>query len=337
MKYRLVVLLLILSSSIMAMDQNTPSLLTESEQQEANTALKRLTPEKSDDDIPDILDYLRTDVYKDGQKQYDGPVRLFVALTIAQDPTYSKWQSTIIQTIEQTESLHLLPRLKSNDGHKSIELQQNALISFSKKMTISDPATAICLIALNDKLKSRLAFREKALNIFSVARSLNALEATVENSINFKDMLMLQSPDSDSRLFHECCKKIINNMGYLRESCENQQKRINPLLRSILKSWAEKSKIDINTPDLSYENTPLHYVIKYQTNSKDLNPVVKALLSAKADPTIKNINGETPLDLCQKKSTKKLLKKWIAKYESTPDSQEQGQTATTTTTTTTDE
>lgn len=383
MKRHLGLVLLTLTSSIIAMDlfeelaareaqEAAAPVLSDDEMREAKTAImaftRAITNRNGQNNLPELPDpacikalehYLTDEQYIDSRKQYNGRVRLYVALELLEHPMYSGYKSKILKAISNCESLHLLPHVKLLDikvldsACKFIKIRRGGLTKFTKKKRVSDE-TLQSIELIQKTLKEKYTIMARLLNAsFHRSKTINDLrdmvnEASSEDWLPF--MLMQGEHDAitgDTRLFHACCKTILRNMGYLAESYRDEQQNdhtrrtltqydyneVTPIVEDLLKSWAEKSNIDINTKDLNYEDTPLHHVCRFEHDDVKMNVVIKALLEAKADPSIKNINGQTPLDLCEKKASRKTLEDWLAANQPAQNQQQQVNPTTATTTT----
>lgn len=165
--------------------------------------------------------------------------------------------------------------------------------------------------------------------------SLEELIADMDEPI-WSDFIGMQTKPNligSTRLFHDCCNTLVDHMGDLersyrlaqvsgayREMKPKNYDNIVPVITNLMRLMITKCRVDINLRDPSHENTALHYIIKHadstkKDNTKKLNVMIKVLLEAKADPSIKNMGGETPLDLCKDDSSKKILQDWIAAHQ----------------------
>lgn len=63
------------------------------------------------------------------------------------------------------------------------------------------------------------------------------------------------------------------------------------------------NKADVNLKN-SYGDTPLHYLVKFNLSSPELDKIARILISAGADPLIKNNVGKAPIDIAKMKNPK---------------------------------
>lgn len=345
------------------------TILSDEEMQEAQGAILAFTKAIINRDKPTLpnlkvdtaalalVDYLTNETYDaNGKKKYDGKVRLYVALELFEKPEYGKYKDRFFEALTNCESLYLLPHLRETDsGTKYLWIEsRKPLVRFAqeKKVSANTLATMHFIQSVIDKkykfmrdLQSH--FYHHSIRIDRLKELIDRM-GTLSYWANFMAMETQHNLETGyTRLFHDCCNSLVRNMGFLAESYRDEQKKarrltlsdvdydnINSIIAELMEQMITKCKVDINLRDLDAENTALHYIIKHADNARKTNVMIKALLEAKADPTLKNIKGKTPLDLCEYDSSKKILQNWIAAHQPAQSQQQQANPTTTTTTTT---
>jgi len=267
------------------------------------------------------LRYLTHESYVDGKKRYDNRERLNVALEFLADQAYETWHPEILKAIENTESLYLLPTLSASG--QRIEIKKEALVSFVTGHKYNVQLLAAIPTTLADKWK---VMRELEDHVSSM--QFEAFEKLMEDT-KFDPHTQSQQNyiTGQGRLIHENCRDLVEQVGYIADKYRRKNggngyteltgqdfQNIEPTIEKLLRGWVEKFKINVNIKDLYHEDTPLSIIVRKEHAGK-MTPVVKALLALGADPTIKNLSGKTPLDLCDHESVRKIMQDWVKQKE----------------------
>lgn len=123
----------------------------------------------------------------------------------------------------------------------------------------------------------------------------NKEKKTYEQSIDLLNILLQKNVNPNNALFWMHNKYPEHTLPFLFAHIHNN-------------TQSEKNKLDINTQNKNGD-TPLHKAVEFNNNNFYYiqKPITLCLLELGADPTIKNNNGYTSLELAENNKLKKML------------------------------